>query len=206
MPRKAPARDKILETALDLIRRNGFAATSVDDLCAAAGVTKGAFFHHFPTKEALAVAAAAHWNETTGALFAAAPYHAPEDPLDRVIAYLEFRKAILQGDLPEFTCLLGTMVQETYDKAPAIRDACYQGITAHAETLVADIRAARDLHAPGADIDPESLALHSQAVIQGGFILAKARGDASAAAETIDHLIHYVRLLFAAPGPSQGGP
>jgi TetR/AcrR family transcriptional regulator, transcriptional repressor for nem operon len=41
----------------------------------AAGVTKGAFFHHFESKEALGVAAAAYWAETTSALFATAPYH-----------------------------------------------------------------------------------------------------------------------------------
>lgn len=195
---RGTARDKLLDAALSLIRRQGFAATSVDQLCAEAEVTKGAFFHHFPSKEALAVAAAAHWTDTTGALFAAAPYHDAPDPLDRVIAYLEFRKALLRGGVPEFTCLLGTMVQETYDQSDAIREACDLGISGHAKTLEADIAAAMAAHGVTGPT-PESLALHSQAVIQGGFILAKARGGADAAAETIDHLITYIRLLFAAP-------
>lgn len=46
-----------LDLEVDVIRAQGLHATTVDDLCAAAGVTKGAFFHHFATKEALAVAA-----------------------------------------------------------------------------------------------------------------------------------------------------
>ena len=72
---KTSARDKLLEAAFALIRAKGYSATTVDELCAAAGVTKGAFFHHFESKEALAVAAANHWSSITGALFAAAPYH-----------------------------------------------------------------------------------------------------------------------------------
>src|ERR1700761_2057344 len=85
------ARSRLLNAALRIIRGKGYHATSVDELCAAAGVTKGAFFHHFRSKEDLAVAAAAHWSTTTGELFAVAPYHGFADPLDRVLAYLDFR-------------------------------------------------------------------------------------------------------------------
>ncbi len=49
-PDRPSARIKLLEAARTLIRTKGFAATTVDDLCAAAGVTKGAFFHHFDSK------------------------------------------------------------------------------------------------------------------------------------------------------------
>ena len=52
------AKEKLLDASLSLIRERGFAATTVDELCTRAGVTKGAFFHHFASKEDLAVAAA----------------------------------------------------------------------------------------------------------------------------------------------------
>lgn len=195
--RKPTARDKLLDAALTMIRSKGYTATTVDDLCAAAGVTKGAFFHHFESKEALAVAAAAHWSAVTGEMFAAAPYHELDDPLDRVLAYVDFRKALLSGDLPDYTCLVGTMVQETYRENPAIQTACADSIFGHAGTLEADIAAARSAHGITADWTAASLAIHTQAVLQGAFILAKADGGADVARDSCDHLKRYIELLFS---------
>lgn len=193
---KPDARTKLLNAALSVIRTKGYSATTVDELCAAAGVTKGAFFHHFKSKDELGVAAANHWSETTGALFAGAPYHKHAAPLDRILGYLEFRKALLKGGVPDFTCLVGTMVQETYETVPAIRDACSRSITSHAITLEADIEAAVREREMAPDWTAKSLALHTQAVIQGAFILAKATGGAEIAADSIDHLCRYIRMLF----------
>ena len=195
--KRSPGKAKLLDAALRVIREKGYSATTVDDLCGAAGLTKGAFFHHFRSKEELAIAAAEHWSETTGAFFAAAPYHDHGDPLDRVFAYVDFRKSILQGAVPEFTCLVGTMVQETYKSHPAIRDACNASITGHAASLVADISAAEKQHRVTLPMGAESLALHTQAVIQGAFVLAKAGNDVAIAADdSIDHLRRYIDLLF----------
>lgn len=191
------ARAKLLDVSLTLIRAKGYAATTVDDLCAAAGVTKGAFFHHFNSKEALAVAAAAYWSETTGAFFAAAPYHQHADPLARVLAYIDFRKTILTGEVAEFTCLAGTLLQETYDSHPAIRAACDASISGHARTLEADIAEAMQARDIEADWTASSLALHAQAVLQGAFILAKAKGGPEVAAHSVEHLKRYVTMLFA---------
>lgn len=197
MPKAQVAKEKLLNAALTLIREKGFSAMTVDDLCARAGVTKGAFFHYFKSKDELGVAAAEHWSAVTGALFERAPYHDPEDPLDRVLAYIEFRRALLRGDIPEFTCVVGTMVQETYGQYPEIRDACAASIFGHAGTLVRDIAAAMAEHGIADDWTAESLAAHTQAVLQGAFILAKAKNDVGVAIESVDHLRRYVELLFS---------
>lgn len=203
---KPDARTKLLDAALSVIRTKGYSATTVDDLCAAAGVTKGAFFHHFKSKDALGVAAAEHWSETTGALFAEASYHDHGDPLDRVLGYIAFRKALLQGGVPDFTCLVGTMVQETYETAPAIREACERSIFGHAETLEANIETAMRARDMVPEWTAKSLALHTQAVLQGAFILAKAKGGAEIAADSVDHLARYLELLFqpGTPGARTG--
>ena len=133
------SKTKLLDAALHVIRAKGYTATRIEDVCETAGLTKGSFFHHFKSKEELALAAADYWGVVTGALFASAPYRALPDPLGRLLAYVDFRKAILQGELPEYTCLLGTMVQEVYGTHPPIREACDKCISDHAATLESDI-------------------------------------------------------------------
>jgi len=190
------AKEKIMQAALGLVRQQGYTATSVDQVCAAAGVSKGAFFHHFKGKDALAVAAAHHWGETTGEMFAGLDYHRLKDPLDRVLSYLDFRRSLIRGEIVSFSCMAGTMVQELHASHPAIREACGSVITGHAKTLIDDIQAAMDTYGHPAGWTAESLALHSQAVIQGAFIIAKASNDPQHAADSIDHLKRYVELLF----------
>lgn len=195
-PERGNARTRLLEAARDTIRAKGFAATSVDDICGAADVTKGAFFHHFGSKDALGVAAAEFWAKTTTGFFEVAPYHTPADALDRVLAYVAFRKAIITGDLTEFTCLVGTMAQEVYATSPDIRDACGRSIFGHAATLETDIETARRERGITGDWTAESLARHTQAIIQGGFVLAKAGNNPELARESLDHLDRYIRRLF----------
>lgn len=197
-PAPSNAREKLLEAAVKLVRRNGFAATSVEELCTEAGVTKGAFFHHFPSKEALGVAAAQYWSQTTGAFFASAPYHHHADPVDRVLGYIDFRIALIAGPPEEFSCVAGTMLQESFRSSNAIRLACEASIFGNARALEADIAAAmRQSGVTGTTA--ASLAAHVQVVIQGAFILAKALDEGAAAQMAREQLLHlrrYFELLF----------
>jgi TetR/AcrR family transcriptional repressor of nem operon len=195
-PPQGNARARLLDAALRVFRTKGYTATTVDDLCNAAGVTKGAFFHHFESKEAAALAAIEHWNAMTGVLFETAPYWSVTDPRARLLAYLDFRAALIHGDLPEFTCLLGTLVQETFTSHPAVQVACGSSIEAHVRTLVPTIEAAKARYAAAAKWDATSLARHLQTAIQGGFVLAKARNDRAAALDAIAHAKRYVELLL----------
>ena len=143
------SKTKLLDAAVHVIRAKGYAATTIDDICHKAGVTKGSFFHHFKSKDELALAAASHWGTMTDGFFAAAPYHKLQDPLQRLFGYVDLRGEILQGELPDYTCLLGTLVQETYATHPDIRAACDKGMSSHIAELTRDVEAAETLRTEG---------------------------------------------------------
>ena len=187
---------KLLEATLRVVRAKGYTAARVEDICATAGVTKGSFFHHFESKEDLALAAAAYWDETTRRFFAQAPYGALMDPLERILGYIDFRKSLIRGEPSAFSCFAGTLVQDVFDTHPALRDACRSIIFDHAGRIEADIEAAMRQHTPLGRWTAKSLALHMQAVCQGAFVLAKAEGGTEAALACLDHLHRYVELLF----------
>jgi TetR/AcrR family transcriptional repressor of nem operon len=189
---EADTRTRLLDAALRVIRTRGYGGSTVDDICGEAGVSKGAFFHHFASKEDLAIAAAEHFSARADKLFGAAAYRDAPDARERLLGYLDLRAALLRGELPDFTCLLGTMVQETYKTHPAIREACDAQIRHHAADVARDIADAKSAHAPDAPWTPQSLGLFTQAVIQGAFILAKAHNDPDVAADCLSHLRRYV--------------
>jgi TetR/AcrR family transcriptional repressor of nem operon len=96
------------------------------------------------------------------------------------------------------------MVQEAYDTHPKIRRACETYIGVHVADVAKDIEAAKALYAPGAPWSAESLALHTQAVLQGAFILAKAKGGPEIARDSVAHLRRYIEHLFQRPTTNRG--
>ena len=179
-----------------LIREKGYSATSVDELCAKAGVTKGAFFHHFPSKDALAVAAANRWSEISDGLLSDSALPEHRDPLIESSAISTSARRSSKGKSQSSRCLAGTMVQEVYRTHAEIRDACDASIGGHAAMVEADIAEAMKLYGVRAKWSAQSVSLHTQAVLQGAFILAKAKGGPEVAAASIDHLRRYIELLF----------
>jgi TetR/AcrR family transcriptional repressor of nem operon len=99
----------------------------------------------------------------------------------------------------QFTCLMGTLVQETYDTHPAVRAACDRGMSSHVAMLTRDLEAARHLYAPDATWTAESMGYFIQAVLQGSFIFAKAKQDAAVARGNLAHLRRYLESLLGSP-------
>ena len=189
-------RTKLLDAAMHVLRLKGYAATTVDDICKAAGLTKGSFFHHFASKEELGIAAADHFAAMAAGLFSTAAYRALPDPADRLLGYVDLRIAILTGPICEFSCLLGTFVQELYETHPAIRAAAERHMNDHVADLAKDVAEAKARYAADADWTADSLAQHMQVVLQGSLIFAKAKQGPAVAVESLGHLRRYLELLF----------
>src|SRR5215469_4465383 len=196
-------RGKLLDAARDVIRTKGYAGSTVDDICAAAGVTKGSFFHHFDSKEELGIAAVERFGAMAATLFGSAPYRSKSDPRDRVLGYVDFRIVILQGEIPLYTCLIGTTVQETYASHPNLRVACDRILSEHVAELTSDLAAAKARYAPDASWNPESVGYFMQCVLQGAFIFAKAKQNAEIATASLGHLRNYLVTLLGQPETSQ---
>ena len=175
-----------------LVRKQGYAATSVDQICAAAGVSKGAFFHHFASKEELGVAAAEQWTARADELiFTLPPWVRIEDPLERLLAHIDFRLFMLEGPAEGFTCFVGTMVQESFASSEPLRMASDASISAYCDRLAVDIEAAISRYGIRDDVSAISLA-----VLQGAFIIAKARNSPKEARDSVLHLKRYIKMLF----------
>ncbi len=202
-PSRPSTRSKLIDAGQTLVRRKGYAATSVDEICGGAGVTKGAFFYHFASKEALAAAAAEQWTaRAEQQIFTLPPWTRIMDPLERVIAHIDFRFAMMDGPAEGFSCFVGTMLQESFASSEVLRDACDVSITAYCERLADDIDAAIALYGVKGGVTGLSLAYHLQAVLQGAFILAKAKADPAIARESVAHLKRYFEMLFKPEGDS----
>jgi TetR/AcrR family transcriptional repressor of nem operon len=128
-------KEKLLGAATDLFHTKGFNAASVDDIVRAAGVPKGSFYNHFPSKEALGVEVVRRYANGYGegiALLGATGTPA----LDRLRAHLEFmvqRNATLGV---ERGCMLGNFATEMAAQSPAIAAALQEAFAFWSNALV----------------------------------------------------------------------
>jgi len=90
------SKTKLLNAALQMIRTKCYTAATADDICHQAGVTKGRFFHHFKSKDELALAAVEHWNSMTRDIEAARKRYAPRASW-RAESVGYFIQSVLQG-------------------------------------------------------------------------------------------------------------
>jgi len=193
---------KLVDAGVNLMRNRGFNATTVDDICAAAGVTKGGFFHYFKSKADLATAAVIRFHELKSKQFAEAPFRRLADPLDRVFGRLDFAKEA-SGGAKGLTkgCLIGVFAQELSFTNPELRLVCEDRFARIAKDFETDLAEAKALYAPRSAFNPKRLAMLYVSIVQGSLILAKASESNRVLVENIEQFRAYLQLLF---GRSRG--
>ena len=191
---------RLLDATLQLMTRQGFTATTVDDICAEAGLTKGSFFHYFKSKDEIGEGVLDFYCARQQEQFAGAKFNQLADPLERLHGFLDFFGENMGGSGKTQGCLMGNLTQELALTHPRMRARCEEkfgkltGLVGH---LVGEAKAK---HALKADFDPEGVAVMFISLLQGSMLLAKARQDKSLLADNLAHFRAYLDSLFGKSG------
>ncbi len=191
-----PTRSKLLEASKALMLTKGFPATTIDEICRAAGLTKGSFFHYFKDKEDLAKAVLQSYADRMTQAAREAPFFRNPDPLQRIYGYIDFMIARSKDPEVQQGCLLGHFAQELSDTHPRIRSLCARQFDRWAGFLQSALDKAKALHAPRAALDTRSVANHFIAVVEGSLILARVQNDPDVIERNLKHFESYLKGIL----------
>jgi len=194
-------RQRLIAAARDLILQRGFSAAGVEQICADAGVTKGAFFHHFSSKEALGQAALANWAAFGMALYARAKSGPRRHPLDHLHAFFDIMTGFVDEAPGPVTCVVGIMSQELALANPEMRESCSRYLgdwTDFARQLLDEAKSDRP---PAIDFDAEDVAWYLNSLWQGSMLVAKTRQDPEIIRRNLARARAHVDTLFGFSPP-----
>lgn len=199
----AETREKLLDAAEGLINRQGFAATSIDQILERVGATKGTFFYHFASKQALADALIRRFASQDRAVLASCLERSKtltDDPVQRLDVFvgLLLEVADVLDGTPEPGCLFATYCYESGLFDAATNDVIADAIRRWRDEVGAMIREAVERQPPRAPVDPDSLADMLTVIFEGAFVLSRTVGGPTVFGDQLRHYRAYLRLLFGA--------
>ncbi len=201
IPRKgSDTRERLLDVAETSVLEKGFAATSIEELIAAVGITKGGFFYHFRDKgelaKALLVRYVAREDTLFDELFARAD-ELNEDPLHGFLVGLKMLSEML-ADLPSGHpgCLVAAYCYQDrlFDKE--VRDLNAAAVLNWRKRFKERLELIAARYPPRTAISLDDLADMLSVIADGGIILSKAVGDKDALARQIMLYRDFVRSVF----------
>jgi TetR/AcrR family transcriptional repressor of nem operon len=184
------SRERIVERAAELFAERGIAATSVDEVLAAAGAGKGQFYHYFRSRDELAAAAVgfrcaqvmAGLTEALGGVSSLAE-------LERALA--GFVAGFEESGMPG--CPIGTLAAEVAGRNEDARIQAAAGFDAWERLLAGALERMRQRGELRADAESAVLATGLLAAIEGGMVLSQARRDMASLRIAVDSGVAQLR-------------
>lgn len=166
--------EKLISAAMQQMLRQGYSATGIDRICAQAGVSKGAFYHSFRSKEDVAIAALqSFYRRGLAALQTIDVRGAPA--VERLPLFVE-RLADQAEALWNNGCLIGGLASEM----ALVNDELQRQVALQFDALVAALEPLAEPYAnalPGSGLTARSLAQDLLAYIEGAIVFARAQRD-----------------------------
>jgi len=193
-------KDRLMDIAEQLILQQGFAATSIEEIINAAGITKSGFFYHFDGKNELAVALMERYQETDRLLFGGLFKRARElsdDPLQQMLIFIKLLSETmsdLEGLHPG--CLVASFTYESHkvnDQVRAITAACVMDWRQQFKEQLDQID---EHYTANAQTSSRELADMLSTIIEGGIIVSRAMNNPSILVEQLLQYRAYIGLLY----------
>ena len=208
MPRDGSAtRTAILDAAERITFDRGFAGAQVERIIASAGVTKGGFFHHFASKQALADALITRWAETDAWHLEdklARAQRLVQDPLEQLVVFVGlFVEEAEQSD-PQSTgelpgCLFASYTYQAGLFTPGTLDVLSHAMLAWRSRLRTLLDDVVRLHHPARPVDLDAVADQVTVVFEGAYVVSRAVADPGVVAAQLRLLRTQILVLFATP-------
>jgi len=200
MPRDGtPTRNAILDAAQELALEKGMAAASIDQVLARAGVTKGAFFYHFKSKDELALALVERFAAQDTTVFEESCRRVEvlsRDPLQQVLLIC----GLVAEDLKDLTgnpgCLFASYCYQGDLWSDDAQKICRTQFHIWKDWMLAKLKQAAKARPPAVHVDLAELAEMFSGVIEGGFVLARTYGDNGIVARQVLAYRDLVEALF----------
>jgi AcrR family transcriptional regulator len=188
------SRERIVERAAELFAERGIAATSLDEVLAAAGAGKGQFYHYFSGRDELAAAAVGHrCAQVVAGLAQALGGVSSLAGLEQALA--GFIAGFEQMGLPG--CPIGTLATEVANRNEDARLQAAAGFDAWEQLLADALERMRQNGELRADAEPATLATGLLASIEGGMVLSQARKDIASLRTAVDAGLEQVRARLS---------
>ena len=197
----AATRGRILDIAQAAILAKGFAATSIEEVIAEAGITKGGFFYHFKDKNELARELLRRYiaenDQVFDSVFARGQELA-DDPLDGFLISLKLLAGVM-GDLPSVHpgCLIAAICYQERLFDRQVRELITESVVSWNQRFMAHLETIAAIHPVCGDVDLEQLARMLSCIVDGAIIMSKSLQDPKAVENQILAYRAFVRLAFA---------
>lgn len=195
------AREKILEAAQTLVLDKGFGGTTIDAIIEQADVSKGAFFHHFSSKDALghvlveqyANADIEHLDRTLTKAEGLS-----DDPLQQLLIFVKlFEQEMQELEDPFPGCLYASYLNQLELFDDTVKELIKNSMLEWRMRVKEKLEQIVTIYPLSQDIDLESLADMLLVIFEGAFILSQSFKEPKCVARQLSHYHHYLKLLFA---------
>lgn len=200
-------RERLLDLAEDAVLHKGFAATSIDELIAAAGITKSGFFYHFRDKNDLAKSLLKRYLARDESIFDELFARADalnEDPLHGFLVFLKLLADVM-ADLPSGHpgCIVASYCYQDRLFDSEVRALSAAGVRAWRARMRTRLDLICETYAPKTGVNLDAVADMLSSVVDGGIVLSRTLANPSHVPEQIMLYRAFVKLLFLGAGSTR---